>query len=280
MLNTIEKIEQIIKDSNNRTPELLYELVFLELCNYKFDFLFTELVIGSKFHRIRVNEKANEPFNKLDDISYPPLEKSIKFNRANRPGQSMFYCSENPSIAEIELLNDFIVDNEIGHSKHCTYSEWKTKSELNLLVLAIADKDKEFCNGLVLREKFNEYLNTKSEEEKKSIIDQYTWSSHFFTKLAKSDKSVYAVTSAIANIVTLRYEFDGFIFPSVQTGTGYNIAFKPYVIDKSQVTPLPNIEMIRWEKTNSKSVNINVNAPDIIYGQINDKQLIWKTPSS
>lgn len=275
MLPSTEKIEKIITESSNKNPELLYESIILELRNSKFDFLFTELELGKRFHRIRVNEKSNKPYDKLENISYPPSEKSFKFNRANRPGQSMFYCSENPNIAEMELLDDYLMDNEIGQSRYCTYSDWEINGVLNLLVLAIKDKEKEYPFGLTLRENFNQFISTKNEAEQQAIIDQYSWSSYFFTKIAKDNKSVYVVCSAIANYLALYYDFDGFVFPSVQSGYGYNFAFKPYVIDKSLVTPIKKIKMQLWHKESSNCVSQNINCQAEILGEINGTQLIW-----
>lgn len=241
------KIESIAEACKNSPHELLYERSMLELLGLEVRGIFIPSFTGITLHRIRLNEETNAPFEKLQDISYPPSKFVNNYGRVNRPGQPMFYCSEVRDVCELELLHDYLLKNKIGHERLATYTEWEIKKELNLLILAIAESNQEICNGLTVRNECFEFVKKEPEASKEHYSNQYTLTKHFFTKNAKSDNSVYVICSAIANLLTLyNGDFDGFIFPSVQGRTGYNIVLRPHVLDRKMIIPKKEIYMQKW----------------------------------
>jgi hypothetical protein len=44
------------------------------------------------------------PFDRLDEISVPPEKLITKFGRANKPGESIFYCASNLKLAAFETV--------------------------------------------------------------------------------------------------------------------------------------------------------------------------------
>lgn len=273
--NIINNIEAIVNKSKYHAPELLYERIILELNNYKFDFLISDLKVGAKLNRIRINEKPSSPFEEFKDIIYPPADKVGKFNRTNRPGQSMFYCAENEPIAQFELLHDYITKYKENHKHFFTYSEWQTIKPLKILIMAIAEENKEINNGINLQPTYKQYLKDINQEKKDLINLQYSFTYHYFTKLSDKNKTIYMVTSAISNFLSLIYDFDGIIYPSAETGCGYNVAFKPYVVDDEMIKPKDKIIMREWLVKSPKDVyDTNKQYSGIIDG----KKLIWDIP--
>jgi hypothetical protein len=49
----------------------------------------------------------------------------------------MFYCSECQAICRLELLNDYLLKNDVENQQYATYSQWKIEEELCLLVIAL-----------------------------------------------------------------------------------------------------------------------------------------------
>ena len=48
-------------------------------------------------------EKGDRDFQKVSDLWYPPKDKVKKISRANFIGESVFYCSNKPETAVLEL---------------------------------------------------------------------------------------------------------------------------------------------------------------------------------
>ena len=268
-----ERIESIAKSFHDKPHELLYERVMLELLDLKVAGIFNQLK-GITLHRVRLNEETNASFDKVQDIFYAPSKCVNNYGRVNRPGQSMFYCSEFHGICDLELLHDYLLKNDIGHERLATYSEWEIRKDLNLLVLAIAPSNRELINGFMIRNACCELVKSEPADAKDAYSNQYNLTSNFFLKNAKSDNSVYIICSAIANLFTLYYpNIDGFIYPTVQGNTGYNFVLRPHVLDNKMILPKKELSMKKWLVSNKNLMTIDPSFHK--KGHIDGENIIW-----
>jgi hypothetical protein len=245
-----------------------------------FTFLTTEIIKGTKLNRVRINE--DKKFNNVGEISYPKPYLVSQFNRVNRPGQSIFYCSESTQSCEMELLSDFLTDKriqqpkEIGYSKCATYSEWVLQKDLKLLVLAFAKPNQEFSTGAQLNACYNKHLKSVSEKEKLNLIQQYEWTSKYFHKESKDNRNAYFITSAIANFASIynsANNIDGFIYPCTQMQCGYNFGLYPKIIDNEIVKPNSTVSMSKWKIKEKKMVELY--EKDFSIGKITCNFIEW-----
>ena len=265
-------IETLMKYCLNKNDDL-YKKIFLELSKHDFDFaaIFIKLN-GLLLHRVRLNNESNNDFKEVHELKYPPSNNVSNYGRVNKPGQSMFYCSEHPQICGLELLHDYLLKNDIGYERLATYSEWEIKRELNLLILSIAPTNQEFSNGFTINNKFYDYIKYCSHIDREKYSNFYDFTKKFFSRNAKNENALYVVCSAISNYFTKKFpNIDGLIYPSVQGNTGYNIVLLPRTVDNKFIVPTPNVSMKKWIVSNKKSLEVN----DYKNGYIKNDGILW-----
>ena len=273
--NICDRIEDLMKSYRDNNHDLLYEKTMIELQAASFSAIFIQLN-NLPLYRVRLNNERSDIFVKTQDLYYAPTKYVCNFGQVNKPGQSMFYCSESSTICNLELLHDYLLKNEIGHERLATNSEWEIKRDLNILILAIAPSNQEFVNGFTIRNECFEFVQSEPKPTKEAYSNFYSLTWHFFEKNAKKDYSAYIVCSAIANYFTLQFpNIDGFIYPTVQGNTGYNIVLRPHVLDNKMIIPKKVISIEKWIVANKNSMRI-----DGTYnkkGQIDNDEIIWTT---
>lgn len=271
--NICDRIENLMQSYRDNNHDLLYEKTIKELQATSLSAIFIKLN-NLTLYRVRLNNKTNDIFVKTQDLYYAPSKYVCNYGRVNKPKQSMFYCSEFPEICTLELLHDYLLKNDIGHERLATNSEWEIKKDLNILILAIAPSQREFINGLTLRDRCFEFIKSEPEQTKEAYSNFYSLTWHFFQKNAKDDYSVYIVCSAIANYFTVQFpNIDGLIYPTVQGNTGYNIVLRPHAIDNKMIVPKNYVSLEKWIVKNKKSMKI-----DHSYnkkGSINNDKITW-----
>ncbi len=271
--NICNRIENLMTLYHENNHDLLYEKTLIELQSVNFNGIFINLN-NLTLHRVRLNNVKDEIFENIEELHYAPQKCVCSFGRVNRPGQSMFYCSEFSSICDLELLHDYLLKNDIGHERLATYSEWEIKTDLDILILAIAPSNREFVNGLAIRNDCIDFVKTKPESTHETYCNFYSLTSHFFEKNAKNNYSVYVVCSAIANYFTLQFpNIDGLIYPTVQGNIGYNIVLRPHVLDNKMIIPKKEVFVQKWIITNKNSMTIDNNFHKI--GRIKKDKIIW-----
>jgi len=270
--NICNKIESLMTSYRDNNHDLLYEKTLneLSLLNYSGIFIKTKEL---PLHRVRLNDKENKPFVKTSDLNYAPSKFVCSYGRVNKPGQSMFYCSEFKTISTLELLHDYLLKNDIGHERYATCSKWKVKKELNLLVMAIAPSNREFVNGYTIRDDCFKFINSEPLAMQNNYFNLYSLTKHFFLMNAKNDYSVYVVCSAIANYFTLQFPtIDGLIYPTVQGNTGYNFVFRPHTVDNKMILPESKVSIEKWIVANKNQSNVDPNSKK---GYIKADDIIW-----
>lgn len=149
----------------------------------------------------------------------------------------------------------------------------KLKKKLNLLVLAIPESEREISNSFTIRDQCVQFIKTTSTFDQVNYDNLYTLTNRFFLKNAKSSRSVYVVCSAIANYLTLQMpEIDGFIYPTVQGNTGYNIVLRPHVVDAKMIIPTV-VNMEKWIIT--ENTKMLIESAFTLTGAINGEKIEW-----
>lgn len=271
--NLCDKIEDLMSLYRYNNHDLLYEKTMNELSSLDYGGIFINLS-ELPLYRIRLNEEDNKPFSKSVDLNYAPSKYVCSYGRVSRPNQSMFYCSEFPSICSLELLNDYLLKKNIGYERYATCSEWEVKKDLYLLILAIAPSNREFINGFTIRNKCFQFVKSELKVAQKNYSNLYSLTDHFFLMNAKNDYSVYIVCSAIANYFTIQFpNIDGLIYPTVQGNTGYNIVLRPHAVDNKMIVPKSDVSMEKWIKSDKKEMTVDLNFKKT--GHIIDDEIVW-----
>ncbi len=75
------------------------------------------------------NNSDGKDYCNFSDLSYPAKEYLTKYSRANKPGQQVFYCSDNYGTSLTELLPFWSKDMEVGDLITVTVSQWNFNKE-------------------------------------------------------------------------------------------------------------------------------------------------------
>lgn len=247
MTSEIKELCSIIESyaSSCSTSEELYERTLAEIKKYNFSVIYSEYNKGVNLFRIRKNP-TDKPLAEVKEIYHPPGKFVLSYGRANKPSQSIFYCSEVRTLCELELLHDYL-KNDIGHEQLFTYSEWITQKELKVLVITIPPLNREISNGWTFRDDCFKYINSQPVNERQSYLNFYSFTEHFFFKNAKMDSKVYVICSAIANYLYEAFPLcEGFIYTSVQGVTGYNLILRSEVLENRLILPKKNLFIHKW----------------------------------
>jgi hypothetical protein len=266
-----EQLDKILKDNN--CDSLNYERALKVFNGYDFTPVMIEINKNAELFRVRTNDKKSF-YKKISEISNPPINQVKCFSRANRPGQSMFYCSKFKDISLLELLDSFIEKNEVGKSQYMTYSKWKTTNDYKLLLIYNPLTQERTGFNYEFNTFFVNYLEKYSESDRKKIKDYYSIIAKYFQTPTKlNDNSIYYITSAFANFAKIQCDYDGLIYPSVQAHqAGYNIAFCDSILEKKGIVPI-EVWMEQLKKTDTQKAEFQ---KGIINGKINDKRINWK----
>lgn len=66
---------------------------------------------GLLLYRARINTEGRQ-FTKRQEISYRPAKQVARYGRANKPGQPLFYCSDDVMTAFLETVDPILHSNE------------------------------------------------------------------------------------------------------------------------------------------------------------------------
>jgi hypothetical protein len=209
---------------------------------------------GTILFRARKNTGTNsEPFQELKQLGLIPADKVTSFGRANIPGHSVFYCSNNEETVVKEVTQWYINDNGRAQdlftkkifgmdwspwTQMMTISAWRVKEDLNLALLFGNETGR---NEGAKECAINRYslMNGETEAFNKSrnlIIDFF---SDEFMQLQVSHESQYLYSALYAfdvmnNQPHLEWRdlsFDGVKYPSIANdfrGENYALSENAY----------------------------------------------------
>jgi len=268
----VQHIDDILKNYDENVNELHYEKLFSLFLSEAFSPICVSLDKGASLHRLRINDN-NKLFSNINRLKNPPSKCVVNYNRLNRPGQSVFYCSENYSICQIELLNNYTSSHKINLQKKITYSKWQTDTDLTLLLIYSLEGNKTGF-GLKFNELFEGIVKTLSAKERLITESFYREVWKYFITPSKNSQKPYLVTSAIANALFSVSNVDGIVYPSVQSHcSGYNIAFSDKVIKSNKIKPV-EIYVQKWSKILPDKVEVNQKSR--IAGKLLGNKIIWE----
>lgn len=216
--------------------------VFLYVPDFEIPIVRYSISPGSSLIRQRVNQNGKS-FKTIDELYYPPSSVT-PMERANLPGNPMFYACSFPSkitnrspiprIIALEETSSFMRDTTQSGIERATVSRWDVIAQIELIALPYIGTYSRACPDL---------LRVKEEWEKaisQGLVshDALELVNYMAEEISKdfSDRNQYF---KIANFVhyLLRInqktrDADGIIYPSVPAqGAGFNVAIKPESAD-------------------------------------------------
>jgi RES domain len=229
--NELNKFITLIKNAKNKTSIESYIYIKNILNSVEFPIPSTKYPIGTKFIRARVHKNNEDFFHSTDQLSYRKDLLNIKeFGRANEPGQSIFYCSNNQILSFVETSN-IAKENKQKEFEYLTESIWISTKEITVVNLLTNDYIKgqhlEMDN---ISRKYEHMFESQNNENSKIVKDLLEFLSKEFSQVANGNSNHYKITAAFANYIYDNY--DGILYPStLYLKEGFNFAFQPNVVD-------------------------------------------------
>lgn len=189
---------------------------------------------GTKFVRNRVH-KEDVLFKTTDQISYrQDIQNIKKFGRANEPGQSIFYCSNNGILSYVETSPIIREKIDLDY-EYMTSGIWISTQE----IIAVSLLTNENIRGQHAEidessRSFENLVSTQNDESAKVVYNLYQFLSKEFSKISEGDSKHYKITAAFANYIFYTVDkTDCILYPSTLYPTeGFNFAFKPEVVNE------------------------------------------------
>ncbi len=176
------------------------------------------------------------------DLLYPPAHLVTKFQRANRPGNPMFYCSRAPGVLFAEL--------QVSDGDFLVISKWRTTNPLTVMrigyepeVFSYLGSERPCPNPGKSLPGFEERI--KGEDFK---LARSFFASEFTKRVTPGNEHLYKLSAAIAEIMrghvgegawepqteVEHVEFQGIQYPSIAAGGNVdNLALVPKFADDS-----------------------------------------------
>lgn len=204
------------------------------LDSIEFPVPFTIYEKGTKLVRSRVHKESEDFFETVDQLSYRQDIQNIKsFGRANEPGQSIFYCSNNEIISFAESSSIVREDDEKDF-EYTTSGIWILTEDIcvvNLLTNEnIKGQHSEFDKST---ESFEGIIDSQNDESAFLVRSLLQFFSKEFSTSIKENSNHYKITSAFANYVFSLDKVDGILYPSTKyTKEGFNFALRTDVVDE------------------------------------------------
>jgi len=233
----------------------------------------------NKFLRHFFRVRILDTFTNLDLIrehSYPPLE-IVKMGRCNFPGYPVFYCSNNPGTALLEMVR-----NQVGNPVNFCVSKWElVKSNQELIFerfLQITLPNDNIFNLLTkdLENRINEpfeksYKKRLSKSQEKGILEYLKYLDSCF--ITDVDYSISASLAHRTFYAKHKVKTDILIYPSVQTYyKGVNLAIHPNFVDN-------NLRLKRLYILSLNNFNLSERTMSVTFkklGEIYRSSIIWR----
>jgi len=206
---------------------------------------------GLKLYRGRV---CNEKLNNIKDLTYPPAKLITKYQRVNRPGQSVFYCCASQRVPFFECF--------VKTGDKFILSQWKTVSRL--LVNNIG-----YLNDNIMG------LQPKSLDELKeaNILIRNFIDEEFTKNVDKGEEYLYKISIALAEKHFSDDIFNGLLYPSIAIkARSDNLALKPHYVDKNLM--IERVEFIQIISVKDFEYKIKVLDLATSFGK--DGKIEWK----
>ena len=219
----INKVSKIDLESETAYDELFN--LFTQ--GFNMPIVFVPLKKESICYRSRnnINEKDYENFS---DLSYPDKKFILKYSRANKPGQQVFYCSDSFGTTLTELLPYWSKNLKTGDTFVVTISQWIFMS--GIYVACIPD-----FNNVRLMTLLERKIDFKNDT---TLLKYWEFINSFFRAQGLNQPNIYKFTSAFCNALLRNSEvmgedINGIMYTSIQdlTVQGWNLAISPKFAD-------------------------------------------------
>lgn len=207
--------------------------------------------------------------------SYPPIE-CIKMGRCNFPMYPVFYCSNNPGTALLEVARN----NKNQNEKYCV-SNWELiPSDQRVIFesfLQVPLPSTNYFNLLKqnlinrVNEPFLKSYNKKlSEEQEKGLLEYLSYLDKSF--LNDADYSLSASLAHRTMFADHDFKTDVLMYPSVQSlNNGINLAIRPNFVDNH--LRLNHLYILSINDFNRSNGIINVTIFN--YGEVIKDDIVW-----
>ena len=241
-----------------------------------------------KYIGLGLNNDNAEPFNYIHEIYAPPIDCIMKYGRANKPRERVFYCSSNFKLAAFEVLQELKnVVNIKNKVVFLTIGIWKTKSPLhvsNIIYSPVLHKFRTDILSAFQQSKEDLFNGEFSDDTKTASSLLLQFFAEEFTKDKIKNDSDYRISNYYINslrnankVVAPQFsdeKFDGINYPSVAMKYwGDNQA----IFIESSDTKLEAINALQVVCSNIDFENSEF-TPGIIHEAeyINGDKIVWK----
>ncbi|MEP7234464.1 MAG: RES family NAD+ phosphorylase [Ignavibacteriota bacterium] len=213
---------------------------------------------GHRLFRSRILD--HKPLH-LHELVRPPTNPSLKEQRVNRHGQSVFYGSTNPSVTIVEVhpkQGDFLA-----------ISLWKTTKVLTVNHVGYHNEAmKKLGSNKPTRSWNTEKVGERSDFEK--LVDSFLARS-----FVEKDAKFYKLTIAIAEMLFGQDFFDALLYPSISLrAEGDNFAIKASFADNS--IDLVNVTFAEIREVNEAEEYFRLENLDFANSIASDGKILWK----
>lgn len=229
-----------------------------------------------KFFRVRELDSFTN-INLIREHSYPPLDL-VEMGRCNFPKYPVFYCSNEPMTALLEVARDFQ-----GSGKKYCISKWElipTDSDMvfeSFLQTELPKENQFAVIGEGIREKiskpFERSVNKKLEkEQEEGMIEYLKFLDNTF--INDNDYSISATLAHKALYVNHNYRTDVLMYPSVQTlFKGINLAMQPNFVENNM--KMTRLYILDLETFNLENGSVGVTLSK--YAEVEKNIIMWKS---
>jgi hypothetical protein len=227
-----------------------------------------------KFFRTREIDTISN-INLIREHSYPPINL-VRMGRCNFPKFPVFYCSDNPMTALIEVIKD----NNGINKKFCV-SKWELiESEEQLVFESFLQTNLPDENQYnFLKENLQRNINTPfiksfdkklDKDKEEGILEYLKYLDTSF--ILDKDYSLSACLAYRSLYAEHNFRTDILLYPSVQSGKkGINMALNPNFVENSlKLTRLYVVEINNYNKVNDK-----MNIAFYKYAEVEKNVIMW-----
>lgn len=223
-----------------------------------------------KFFRVRPLETFIDT-NLICEYSYKPIHLTTTLQRGNFPNKPVFYCSNDPATALIEVIKDSTANKQSKFLISC----WSIIRHERTKIIPFLFSDLPSRNDYELFGKwandrmptiFNGKLSDSQLEGQKAYLD-FLASTFLTNNYSLSATLVHSMLYAPHN-----YAADIFIYPSVRTELkSINMAIHPNFVDN-------NMRLDRVYSVSVSSINIKPGSINVVidsYAELDFEAIIW-----
>lgn len=279
--NAIEKLKKTeFPKFDERTSVEEYVASVVKRLHSEFGFMLNMIQPSTcrRFPKIYFRVRALDTFtnvNLIREHSYPPID-IVKMGRCNFPSHPVFYCSNDPKIALLEVAR-----SQSTQRDYCI-SKWElVRSNQSLFFESFVQIPLSDDNGFNLlknnleqriSEPFLKSFNKKLDKDQEEGVLEYR---KFLDSSFINDFN-YSLSASLAhNSIYAKHNFktDILIYPSVQTlYNGINIAIRPNFVDNN--LRLKCLYILRLNECDINKGKISINL--LKYGEVRNSEIDWK----